>query len=495
MKGKKLYKFLNSLSQAEKNQCTRFLLPGGKKTGKYAVLYKILTEQKVYDENLTLKALYKNGKQTSRRFEATCDYLGELIIQTLALKDEDLGSLLPVIRKAREKGLIRLAGKHLRKAIRKATQDEEYEDLLQLYQEKDLLTLHFGYLIDQKTDCLPRSEVFQALVRLEEMGRMLDEFRSVKWMASEGNATEQIGILQEKLERIQPQSTREKYLYYRLRMRLAFISRDYFLACEFQKKVMELVYQSGIPRIKAQRIEESGHMLRIYHTVGLFQEADLELMRLKAAPIRTRHEKNLFLKHSLVAAFISAFTLGKQSTGLCALEEFKEVGDEISIKDRVKLHYYAALFLAMNGDWKASRAHLITIQKLPARSRSIFSWQPELLLAIGYLEEEEPDMASTLLDRIERKAEKQTYPYLISKGLARILYAAPPEAKLLLANLRALIIDLRERPGSRLDAVYFDLILWIDARLEKTTPIEISKSQQYLSARQAFARVKVTNHQ
>lgn len=495
MKGKKLHNFLNSLNQAEKNQCTRFLLPRGNKTGKYAVLYKILTEQNDYDEDLTLEALYGERKGTIRRFEATCDYLGELVIQALALKDEEIGSLLPFIRKAREKGLIRLAGKNLKKAIRKAVEEEEFEELLQLYQEKDLLESQYGHKINQNIGQISRSAVFQSLVRLEELGQMLDEFRSIKWAVSEGNAIDQIEDLKTRLSGIKPGSAREQYMFNKLWMRLEFIVGNYLSASQFQENVMELVYNADISRISVHRIEESGHMLRIYHTIGLFDEADLELMRLKAAPIKTEHEKNLFLKHSLVAAFISAFTLGKYSSGQSALNEFKQVAECISPKERVKLHYYAALFHAMNGDWKASRPHLNSIQKEPARYRKIFSWQPELLLAIGYLEEEEPDMASVLLDRIERKAKDQAYPHLISRGLARLLYASPHESRLLLTNLRSRILELRKHPEGRLDSIYFDMVLWIDARLQKKTLIEISKSQHFLSARRAFARVNVTGHQ
>lgn len=492
MKGDKLHNFLISLNQAEKNQCTRYLLPSGKKAGKYAVLYKILTEQNDYDEKLTLQELYNTPNPSQRRFEATCDYLSELVIQALALKDEEIGSKLPIIRKAREKGLIRLAGKNLAKAIQEATKTEEFEELLILYQEKELLSSQFSLELKLGKEHLSRKDVFQSLVNLESLNYLLKDFRSFKWIASEGNAEGHLVRLESGIKRIEPRSARERFLYNKLQMRVAFIRRKYFEASKFQEKVMDLVYNSQIPRIVANRIEESGHMLRVYHNNGLFDAADLELMRLKASPIKTAHDQILFYRHSLVAAFISAFTLGKIPSGLSALDEFLEVAPQIPDKHRVKLHYYAALFQALNGNWRGSRPHLNAIQKMPSKIKKIFSWQPELLLALGYLEEDEPDMASLLLDRVQRKSNNETYPLLISRCLVRILYTSARESRLLLTNLRSRLIELREQPGSRIDSIYFDMVLWIDARLQGKTLIEISKSQHFLSARQTFARIDIT---
>ena len=489
MKGEKLYHFLNSLNQAEKNQCTRFLLPGGKRLSKYALLYKTLIEQGDYDEQRTLVQLYGLQEHNMRRFEATCDYLGGLIIQALASKDDKINSLLPVIRKAREKGLIRLAGKHLQKAVKAAGQQEDFEELLPLFQERQILKTQYGYVVNLRTAGINRAEIFQSLVQLEQLHALLEEFRTAKWKVSKGKANGKLASLKERLNRLEIHSQREKYQQLRLQMRLCYVEQKFDEACDLQEEIMDLVYNSGIPRIEDNRIEESGRMLRMYHYVARFEAADLELMRLRAAPVYSHFDKAHYWRHILTAGFVSAFTLGKIDMGKAALAELGTMKELIPQEFLAKLYYYAALFLTMNNQWKEARPYLQSIQKLPAKARKLFTWQPEMLMALGYIEMEEPDMATMVLDRIQRKNKGQAYPIALAKGLERILYAAPKESGLLLANLRSRLEELKDHPENYHESLYFDVALWIDARLQQKTMIDISRSQKFEWARQAFSGV------
>gem|GEM_PF-5115165 len=449
----------------------------------------------VYDPSSVLEALYGKEPYTLQRFESTCEYLGELVIRALAEKEPQSINFIPDIRKAREKGMGRLATKFLVKTFKKAQEREEFEEMLLLFQESELLAEQLGVEIGQKFRFPDRKSTFKIIFNLEILCRLMEEFQLQKWKLAEGKATDYLKSLEEELGKIKVTSLREKYHLLQLEMRLLFFKQHYFEAVACQEEIIDLVMHSNIPRITSRRILEHTRMISTYHNVGQFEKANLELMRLKAAPVLSSHDRSLKLRHSLSGQFISALTLGDVSQGHSALLEFKNSKDEISPEELGKFHYYAALFLSWTGEWKGARMQIQRIQELPAKKRKLFPWQLDLMFCLCYLEEEKPDLAAVSIERLGRKAQNSPYLSLISRGLKRLLYLSRTDAKLLLSNLKLEILEQYKQPEVRWMANFFDLTTWIDAKLKNRTLLEEASIQHYLPARQVFSKVDLIGYQ
>lgn len=495
MKGNQLHSFLITLNQAEKNRCTRYLMPGGTKRSKYARLYRAMISCVEYHEFEVLRTVYGDEPYTQQRYESTCEYLSELVVSALAEKDPQLTNLIPGIRKAREKGLTRLASKFLTKSFKKALEGEEFEEMLILFQETELLAEQFGVDITLKLNLPNRISIFNSILNLETLSRLMEEFQNQKWKLAEGEQISFLEDLAEQLKKVNAASTREEYHLVQLEMRLALFSQSYFRAVQCQERIIDLVMHSNIPRITDRRILEHTRMISTYHYVGQFESANLELMRLKAAPVRSQHDQTLKLRHSLSAQFVSALTLGEVSLGHSALEEFKSSKDLITQEELGKLHYYAALFLSWTGNWKEARSHIQRIDELPARHRKLFHWQLDLMFCLCYLEEEKPDLAAVCIERLGRKAQNDPYLSLIARGLKRLLYLSSSDNRLLLSNLKQELLEQYQQPKARFQAQFFDLTIWIDAKLKNKTLLEEAKIQYYLPARQVFSKVDLTGYQ
>lgn len=489
MKGGLLYNLLDSLSQAEKNQVTRFFNRSVNRDRKYSLLYRILAESNSYEEEEIVKKLYGDVQGCVARFEAACDYVGYLTIEALSLKDDALHSQSAFVRKAIEKKLPRLARKTLIKAMAKAWKDEEFECMLLLMEENKRLVQAGGKSACQKAQVPERKVVFGHIHHLQCIEESLEIYQRGKHVHLSEEVATCIADMREPVRRFVSNSQREIAGRLQLLVREGILEGDYEKACASQSKLAKLVQESRLPRLKSLRINETGLHLRMLIILGRFEEAAKESLRLQSIPANSDSEKILKLRLKLGADFCAAMTLGRSRLGQEAILLLHEKQHLIPENKVAKLYHYAALFMAMEGRWEEVNRWAHLILSLPGKHRLPESWPPYLMLLLAAIELEDPQSASTYLSRLRRNAKTSSYAYprKATQGLSRLINLPANESRLLLHRFQRELQGICEDKAESLASSYFDLASWIEARLSGKPLRQVLEKQSYAPLKQLFS--------
>lgn len=485
MKGSDLHILLQALTQAEKNQITRFFNKTASEEKKYVQLYRTLVETTLLDEDKLAIDLYGNGANRAARLASACDYLGQLVVEALAAKDPGLYQPLSLVRKAIQKQFFHLAYKLLVRALRQGFQEEEYELLLLLLQESLLLKKACGLDALAKSGIPGRRALFQVVDQLHQIEEALEYYQQHKW---EG---EQVALsLESMLSKLAASipSDRLRFGRLQLEMRCAFLRADYHLACTLQGQIAHLVRESKALRLQEHRIPESGVYLRLLHVTNAYQEAALEALRLQAIPASNPLEDALKLRLRLSADFCTAMTLGRRQLGWEACALLATSHGDISPRKVGMLYFYAALFMSLEGRWDEVSRWCHLLLALPAKQRLPEAWPPFLLLGLAAIELDDPDAANVYLRRLLRhaKACSQAYPAIAARGLAKLVNMPFGESRLLLKQFRAEIDSLFLDKNELFQSNYFDLRLWIDARIQGRALSKVIEDLDYQPYKQVF---------
>lgn len=490
MKGERLHNLIISLSQAEKNQITRFFNRATNPGSKHSRLYRTLIELERFDEKLVLEELGEQSKVAKARFESSCDYLACLILEALGEKETGSQSEVAFVRKGMEKGFWKLARRRLEQAMKEVSKREDFEELYRLCLEAECLQRASGDQV-KALESFPRKWVFERLNNLETLRLGIEAFRSLRSKPLE-ERKQAIEDTQLQISDCKFESVREKCMSIRLQVRLSALVHNFESTIIPQQKVLELIRSNRhLPELSALEIEESGIAIRFLIITKRFSEARLETMRLRAAPTISVIDKQQKWRLLLSGTIACAFSLGDISIGTEAIAELDAHVDSIPIKYRGRLYYYASLFMAYLGNWKECRRMTQGLLSVPKKFQKPFSWQPSLLLAITAIEEHDTEQALLYLNRMRRslKNNSKKYPSIVHKGLSQMINLPTGEKRLHLRQLKNKLERVSRDPDELLEAKYFDLGMWIDSKFKGIDMLEVARKDNFSRFKEFAANI------
>jgi len=493
LKGEQLHNLIISLNQSEKNQVTRFLNRSVNPDKICVHLYQVMVNMPIFNEAEALEILYPGNKRQKTRFEASCDYLAQLIVTALANKDPRCFSQLPFIQKAIEKKMFKFANKYLVQALKQAHQEERISELY-------LLSLKARELA-QQTEARPRkkagvpshAEIFRSLCNLEKLEEVKLAFGELRQQMllrhGEGHIEgirEQIQHLQATIGGVEPGSQREQAQQLKLFAWSHFMMGDYATALDFQEQLFELSNSSEIVEIADGKIHETSMYLRLLFLQGEYDTASQIARQMWTFRPRNAQQEEQRLRGFISAGFISALCMGNTELGRLATRDLQQNLGKIREAKRASLIFYAIQFSAYTAEWREVLRWSNELLKLPQKIRKTLQWQIPMMQAMASLELEDYELGNQFFDRFRRQCRQLSLqvPKVIAKSLGRVLNVPPSEARLLLVQLRDELTTLRQDPNERMALAYFDVRLWIDARLRYRTIQDIAKDLDYIPFRE-----------
>lgn len=502
-----LWMLVKSLTRSEKRYFK--LSFAGAENKKYLKLFELIDAQKVFDED---KILASDREFKPSQFSNLKAHLYAKILKSL--RDFSL-STIPSLQ-IREwideaqilfnKSLYQQSGQRLNKAFKLASETDNLELQLEILKWKKKIVTHTvgwgnkGYVdeiiqdvqtVNEQINNINRFSNLQSqlqslyqkngYIRNEKEFRKIEEiFHSNLPLVDEGNMT-----------------VTERIHFYQLHIGYNFFIQDFQAGHDYAKKWVE-VFRENKTMAKAQ--------LELYIT-GLnyfliaqykllkyndFQETKRELRALNRLP-KSVYNDNIrlkLLKYTFVHEFNSLFLSGDFDRGVELIERLSSglegFIDQLDAHSRVILFYKTACLYFGNSDFKKSIFWLNQVidSKEVELREDIHGFARIMLLVSNYeldnIELIQYYIRSTYRFLFKTKDLHQFQKLILSflKGLNPHL--AENEVINRFESLRRKMLELRNNPYESRAFVYFDIISWLESKIERRSIMEVIKKKSDL---------------
>ncbi|TAL58339.1 MAG: hypothetical protein EPN85_11810 [Bacteroidetes bacterium] len=495
-----LFRLIRALTKSERRYFKLFSsIYSGDKT--YIALFDAIAKQKTYDEKRLLKQF--EGYKLVKQFSVAKYYLYHQVLKAMcgfhSNEQTEVYRMLQQSDFLYNKNLYKQADKTLLKAKTLALQYEMYPSLLDISSVEHRLALRKDNI--HEIENIPQQEA--AYLRKMQANIKNRDFHSQMTVLYNryGNVREKKYLQQlEKLVQKNRSNLEEKNLFSfksTLRFHAAFllyfhVKGNHLKAYDHSKKIIELFQKS--PHVIKQNI--NSYLEHLHNTILIAFESKsydegfllLEQMKEVSDIAKTRLQKATWFYsyyHLLLNYYVHRGYFTEAMAQMPSLEkELKEFIDELNNIQKIALYYNIALIYFGCGNIRRTLSWLNII-----RNELFFVTHPEMecSLSIFYLiahyESDHTDLLPNLIKLFYRFLSKKKrifkYETLLIEFFRKDLGKADSQKKLINAfqSLKERMEILAEDPFEKNAFEYFDLISWLDSKIQNRSFAEVVREK------------------
>lgn len=502
-----LFTLVKSLSKSEKRYFR--LLHQGESDRKYLRLFELMEEQEEFDEDKILRTepLFNPSQFSNLKAHLYSKILESL--RSFSLKSTPSIAIRELIDEAQvlfNKSLYQQCSKRLKKAEKLALEMDNLEMLLVIYKwQKRVLTHtmdwehqhHVDEIVSKVQEVNDRINNINSFSNLQAKLQVL--YRKTGYIKNEKEFRKIEKIFTSNLPMVTEDklSITERISLYHLYIGYYFFIQDFEEGMRYAEKWVKIFRnQNLLQKVSLENyIMALNFLLIAQNKLGLykeFQETKRELRTLNKLP-PSMYNENIrlkMLKYTFVHEFNSLFLSGEFDRGVELIERLSSglegFINQLDAHSRVILFYKTACLYFGNGDYSKSVWWLNKIlTSKEADLREDISGFARILNLICQYELGDTDLVQYSI--------RSTYRYLLKRDdlleyqrlILNFLRGLRPtfteeEMTLRFGNLRERMVQIQDNPYER-GFVYFDMVSWLEAKIEGKTIMEVIKEKVVLS--------------
>lgn len=332
-----LRNLIQALTGSEKRYFKLFVGDKAEKGNKYILLFDLIDQGIVIDEEELKSLVYKGNIGESRKFSELKSYLFDLILRSLQTFDSKgtanirLQELLQGTQVLYRRSLFKEARQHLGKAKKLASKYEEHLLLLEIirWEKKIAYALTDIQFLDEELDSLEKEERYhlvQYQLRTRYRNTFLKLLVNIRKKGPQGEPGPHLNQLLTSINRlILPKETghNTKVVFYRLMSMAKYIEGDIKGFIEINLNLMEIM--ESAPHFLRQEISEYisvlNNLLIGYGTLEQFEQVLKLLEKLKAVQTVTKDDILKLHRQYYMNYFSYCIHTGRFEEGIKAFEE------------------------------------------------------------------------------------------------------------------------------------------------------------------------------
>jgi len=355
-----LRNLIHSLSGSEKRYFKLFVGDKVEKESKYIVLFDLIDQGVIEDEEELKKAVYKGDIGESRKFSELKSYLFELILKSLQSYDTKgnvnirLQDLLQGTQVLFRRALFREARQNLSKAKKLATKFEEHLMLLEIirWEKKIAYALTDIQYLDKEIDNLEKEERYhlaQYQLRTRYRNTFLKLLISIRKKGPNQETRQHLEQLLTSIKRlVLPKETghNTKVIFHRLISMQRYIEQDIEKFIESNLTLLQLIESN--PHYLKQDVSEYisvfNNLLIGYGTMQEFDKVELLLTKFKKVKPITKDDELKIHRQYYMNLFSYCIHTGQFEKGIKAFEEHMKYLKKNPSKSFLKNTFYFQYF-------------------------------------------------------------------------------------------------------------------------------------------------------
>ena len=355
-----LRNLIHSLSGSEKRYFKLFVGDKVEKESKYIVLFDLIDQGVIEDEEELKKAVYKGDIGESRKFSELKSYLFELILKSLQSYDTKgnvnirLQDLLQGTQVLFRRALFREARQNLSKAKKLATKFEEHLMLLEIirWEKKIAYALTDIQYLDKEIDNLEKEERYhlaQYQLRTRYRNTFLKLLISIRKKGPNQETRQHLEQLLTSIKRlVLPKETghNTKVIFHRLISMQRYIEQDIEKFIESNLTLLQLIESN--PHYLKQDVSEYisvfNNLLIGYGTMQEFDKVELLLTKFKKVKPITKDDELKIHRQYYMNYFSYCIHTGQFEKGIKAFEEHMKYLKKNPSKSFLKNTFYFQYF-------------------------------------------------------------------------------------------------------------------------------------------------------
>lgn len=464
----KVFQLVKSLTKTERGRIVSFIQATPKGQKSYFKLFNLYSSRSSSNVNDAEKAF--GGDRTS--FKVANRYLRKILLEALVVDTSEKLNTLDLARKAVEKGFPKYAKQLLEGVISKSMEEENRGDLIELFDELELIERH--YLGEKSSPTRTRLEslYFSDLSVYSQCKVMYEALKSTL-----GKGGEEMEKAYEKHKDIlESFSTgiyypRTEYLLLKTTQLHLSIGSKFTQAASLQPRVLKIIsdFSSLFPIEK--RINEVNTQVSFLINGGEYTEAR-QLLTDLASEEYPAHLEELISKTWVLYSIYLAAISGDIEYLPRAEKDFNKYEHLLSTHQRVRLSHAIGILHFHKGEWEMALNWQNRVLSKSTREKMGIEWLPFLVRAICQFEQGYFYRAKVTIGKFQSSTlnQRYRYPSLVLEHLLGVINAEENRI-----GKQFLWEQLKESYCSEVDGNVefqaeervFSLSYWIDSKVNK----------------------------
>jgi hypothetical protein len=495
-----LRNLINALTGSEKRYFKLYVGEKEAKESKYLILFDLIDQGSILDEEELKQAVYDGDIGESRKFSELKSYLFELILRALQSYDTKgnvnirLQELLQGTQVLFRRSLFKEARQNLSKAKKLASKYEEHLMLLEIirWEKKIAYALTDIKYLDEKLENLEKEERYH-LVQYQLRTRYRNTFfkllTNIRKKGPGGDSNKYLDQLITSIKRlVLPAETghNTKVIFYRLVSMQKYIEGDINGFIETNNLLLNLLEEE--PHFLKQEVSEyisvMNNLMIGHGTLGQFGEVQMLLDKFKNIKSITKDDELKIHRQYYMNLFSYCIHTGSFDKGVAAFKEHQKFLKKNSSKSFMKHSFYFQYFYLHFGAGKFDAALQYLNDWLDLKTNTERDDLQALARILNLLIHKEMGN-HMLIQSLTRSASRflnktkfvSKYEESILKYFRRSINDIDRKDEI--RNLEILLRDIREIKSNRIDNKImnlFDMESWVISKL-KNVPFKEVKQQ------------------